>query len=88
MAAEASAPEPEPDPLDNRNAEPGTLVSAARASNKEQDIGAGRPAGIVSGFDYGAVMEWKIELVFVPVSDVDRAKSFYVDQVGFNADYD
>ena len=33
-------------------------------------------------------MEWKLELVFVPVSDVDRAKSFYVDQVGFNADYD
>lgn len=33
-------------------------------------------------------MDWKIELVAVPVSDVDRAKSFYVDQVGFNADHD
>lgn len=33
-------------------------------------------------------MEWKIELVSVPVSDVDRAKSFYVDQVGFTADHD
>src|SRR5438093_10157340 len=33
-------------------------------------------------------MEWKLELVIVPVSDVDRAKSFYVDQVGFNADHD
>jgi len=33
-------------------------------------------------------MEWKIELVTVPVSDVDRAKAFYVDQVGFNADHD
>jgi predicted enzyme related to lactoylglutathione lyase len=33
-------------------------------------------------------MDWKLELVAVPVSDVDRAKSFYVDQVGFNADYD
>ncbi|MHB1837514.1 MAG: glyoxalase superfamily protein [Solirubrobacteraceae bacterium] len=33
-------------------------------------------------------MDFKLELVFVPVSDVDRAKSFYVDQVGFNADYD
>jgi predicted enzyme related to lactoylglutathione lyase len=33
-------------------------------------------------------MDWKLELVFVPVSDVDRAKSFYVDQVGFHADYD
>ena len=30
----------------------------------------------------------KLELVFVPVSDVDRAKAFYVDKAGFNADYD
>lgn len=30
----------------------------------------------------------KLELVVVPVSDVDRAKAFYVDQVGFHADYD
>lgn len=33
-------------------------------------------------------MDWKIELVFVPVTDVDRAKAFYVDQVGFHADHD
>src|SRR5437868_15412719 len=33
-------------------------------------------------------MEWRIELIFVPVTDVDRAKSFYVDQVGFHADWD
>ncbi|MGH2888152.1 MAG: glyoxalase superfamily protein [Solirubrobacteraceae bacterium] len=33
-------------------------------------------------------MDWKLELVFVPVSDVDGAKAFYVDQVGFNADHD
>jgi predicted enzyme related to lactoylglutathione lyase len=33
-------------------------------------------------------MDWKLELVAVPVSDVDRAKSFYTDQVGFNADHD
>ena len=33
-------------------------------------------------------MDWKLELVAVPVSDVDRAKSFYVDQVGFNLDHD
>jgi predicted enzyme related to lactoylglutathione lyase len=33
-------------------------------------------------------MDWKLELVAIPVSDVDRAKSFYVDQVGFNADQD
>jgi predicted enzyme related to lactoylglutathione lyase len=33
-------------------------------------------------------MDMKLELVFVPVTDVDRAKAFYVDQVGFNADQD
>ena len=33
-------------------------------------------------------MDWKIELVPVPVSDVDAAKAFYVDQIGFNADFD
>lgn len=33
-------------------------------------------------------MDWKLELVFVPVSDVDRAKDFYVNKVGFHADYD
>ena len=33
-------------------------------------------------------MDWKLELVAIPVSDVDRAKTFYVDQVGFNADHD
>lgn len=33
-------------------------------------------------------MEMKLELVPVPVSDVDRAKAFYVDQVGFEVDHD
>lgn len=33
-------------------------------------------------------MDWKIELLAVPVTDVDRAKAFYVEQVGFNADHD
>jgi catechol 2,3-dioxygenase-like lactoylglutathione lyase family enzyme len=41
-----------------------------------------KPAGNVPG------MDWKIELVAIPVSDVDRAKAFYVDQVGFHADHD
>ena len=30
----------------------------------------------------------KLELVAIPVTDVDRAKSFYVEQAGFNADHD
>ena len=33
-------------------------------------------------------MDFKLELIAVPVSDVDRAKSFYTDQAGFNADHD
>ena len=33
-------------------------------------------------------MDWKLELVAVPVSDVDRAKAFYTERVGFNADHD
>jgi catechol 2,3-dioxygenase-like lactoylglutathione lyase family enzyme len=33
-------------------------------------------------------MDFKLELVVIPVSDVDRTKAFYVDQVGFNADHD
>jgi predicted enzyme related to lactoylglutathione lyase len=33
-------------------------------------------------------MDWKLELVAVPVTDVDRAKRFYTEQVGFNADHD
>ena len=33
-------------------------------------------------------MDWKLELVAIPVSDVDRAKAFYVEQVGFVPDHD
>jgi len=33
-------------------------------------------------------MDYKLELIAVPVSDVDRAKAFYTDQAGFNADHD
>ena len=33
-------------------------------------------------------MDLRLELVVIPVSDPDRSKAFYVDQVGFNADHD
>ena len=33
-------------------------------------------------------MDWKLELVAIPVTDVDRAKDFYVNKAGFNADHD
>jgi catechol 2,3-dioxygenase-like lactoylglutathione lyase family enzyme len=33
-------------------------------------------------------MDWKLELMSIPVSDVDRARDFYVDQAGFVLDHD
>jgi catechol 2,3-dioxygenase-like lactoylglutathione lyase family enzyme len=33
-------------------------------------------------------MKWTLEVVVVPISDVDRAKAFYADQVGFDVDHD
>ena len=33
-------------------------------------------------------MDFKLELIMVPVSDVDRAKAFYTEQAGFHADHD
>ena len=33
-------------------------------------------------------MNWTLEVVSVPVSDVDRAKAFYAEQLGFNVDHD
>jgi catechol 2,3-dioxygenase-like lactoylglutathione lyase family enzyme len=33
-------------------------------------------------------MDWKLEVVPIPVSDVDRAKAFYTEKIGFNADHD
>jgi catechol 2,3-dioxygenase-like lactoylglutathione lyase family enzyme len=33
-------------------------------------------------------MDWTLEVVVVPVSDLDRAKAFYADQVGFAVDFD
>jgi predicted enzyme related to lactoylglutathione lyase len=35
-----------------------------------------------------AGMEWKLEVVTVPVSDVDRAKEFYAEKLGFTVDVD
>ena len=33
-------------------------------------------------------MNWTLEVVVVPVSDVDRAKAFYAEQLGFDVDHD
>ena len=37
---------------------------------------------------FAGMSDLRLELVIVPVSDVDRAKAFYVDKAGFNADHD
>lgn len=34
------------------------------------------------------ISDWRIELIILPVTDVDRAKAFYVDALGWNADHD
>jgi catechol 2,3-dioxygenase-like lactoylglutathione lyase family enzyme len=34
------------------------------------------------------VLDWRLELIQVPVSDVDHAKAFYTEKAGFNADHD
>jgi predicted enzyme related to lactoylglutathione lyase len=34
------------------------------------------------------MMDWKLELIQIPVADIDRAKTFYTEQAGFNADQD
>src|SRR5215831_12028002 len=36
----------------------------------------------------GGSIDWRLELVSIPVSDVDRAKRFYTEKAGFNADHD
>ena len=44
----------------------------------------GYEAGDDGGTQRSDVVDYKLELVVVPVSDVDRAKAFYLDQVGFD----
>jgi len=46
------------------------------------------PAGLAGLAGRSPGMDWKIELVAVPVTDAGRARAFYVDQVGFHADHD
>jgi catechol 2,3-dioxygenase-like lactoylglutathione lyase family enzyme len=67
------------------------IVGANGQSSVGSGSGQARAArATLSGFDERRThaMQMKLELVVVPVSDVDRAKAFYTDQVGFNADHD
>jgi catechol 2,3-dioxygenase-like lactoylglutathione lyase family enzyme len=36
----------------------------------------------------GGAMDWKLEVVSIPVTDVDRAKAFYTEKAGFDVDHD
>lgn len=63
-------------------------VPGARAFRLLRDLRRRTPPRTVGPSRYVAAMDWKIELVAIPVTDVDRAKAFYVDQVGFHADHD
>jgi catechol 2,3-dioxygenase-like lactoylglutathione lyase family enzyme len=42
----------------------------------------------MTGDTLPSVVDWRLELVQLPVSDVDRAKTFYTEKAGFNADHD
>jgi catechol 2,3-dioxygenase-like lactoylglutathione lyase family enzyme len=44
------------------------------------------PPGAANGRT--SIMDWKLEVVVVPVTDIDRAKSFYVGKLGFHLDAD
>src|SRR5829696_5139109 len=57
-----------------------------RARTPPPSRSASRP--LSSRPDEEAGMNFRLELVAVPVSDVDRAKAFYTEQAGFNADHD
>jgi hypothetical protein len=48
---------------------------------------SGRPEP-VAGTKGEEIVDWKLELIVVPVSDVDRAKAFYAERAGFDLDHD
>ena len=70
----------------DRTPRPGQPPLAGRVKlGDKAHAGTGRMSGPLRKLQG---MDWKIELVAIPVTDVDRAKAFYVDQVGFHADHD
>jgi catechol 2,3-dioxygenase-like lactoylglutathione lyase family enzyme len=50
-------------------------------------VSAGQPEP-VAGTKGEEIVDWKLELIVVPVSDVDRAKAFYLEKAGFVLDVD
>jgi catechol 2,3-dioxygenase-like lactoylglutathione lyase family enzyme len=74
--------------------EPGSHSNSGSAGNKRMSfvVSAWSPAQrrikLSASSNTVSVMDFKLELVGVPVSDVDRAKDFYVEQAGFVLDHD
>jgi uncharacterized protein YndB with AHSA1/START domain/catechol 2,3-dioxygenase-like lactoylglutathione lyase family enzyme len=79
-----------------------TLTTTVTYPSREvRDIALRSPMeqGVADGFDRldavlqelqkgDVTMNWTLEVIIVPVADVDRAKAFYADQLGFNLDHD
>jgi catechol 2,3-dioxygenase-like lactoylglutathione lyase family enzyme len=67
--------------------------SAPVMLRRRADAGANGPLGSRASdpnddLQEGCIMDFKLELVLLPVSDVDRAKTFYVERAGFHLDVD
>jgi len=62
------------------------LLAGCRARSVGSDPLPGAPLG--RRYERIFAMDWKLEVVVVPVTDVDRAKAFYVDKLGFHLDVD
>jgi catechol 2,3-dioxygenase-like lactoylglutathione lyase family enzyme len=56
--------------------------------NASKDAGGQVTSTSIEHTKEATTLDWKLELVLVPVSDVDRAKTFYTEKAGFNLDVD
>ena len=62
---------------------------AARSPAPCERDGLGALADVnEAAYEGDHIVDWKLELVVLPVSDVDRAKAFYAEKLGFNLDVD
>src|SRR5688500_10692269 len=66
---------------------PHTAAVAAIAASRPRLSLIVRGAGDIAYID-SRIMNWELQLVALPVSDVDRARDFYTDKAGFNLDHD
>jgi catechol 2,3-dioxygenase-like lactoylglutathione lyase family enzyme len=63
-------------------------TAAGAKTDRGQVLAAMRRSVASTATGEDGTMDYKLELVTIPVTDVDRAKAFYVDRVGFDADHD